>query len=77
MYMYVLFELVYYLGYWDILYVTLLYCCYLIQDKTTPVFVAAEKGHIEALSVLISAGADVNTARKVSYSKYSQQDNSV
>ena len=69
MYMYVLFELVYYLGYWDILYVTLLYCCYLIQDKTTPVFVAAQNGHVEALSLLISAGGNVNTADKVSRSK--------
>ena len=32
-------------------------------------FVAAEKGHVEALSVLISAaGADLNAADKVSYS---------
>ena len=55
----------YYLGYWYILYVTLLYCCYLIQDKATPVFVAAQNGHVEALSVLISTGADVNAASKV------------
>ena len=34
----------------------------------TPVFVAAGKGHVKALSVLISAGADINTADKVSYS---------
>ena len=33
----------------------------------TPVFMAAQEGHIEALSLLISAGADVNLARKVSY----------
>ena len=73
--MYILLELVYY---WYILYVTLLYCCYLIQDKATPVYVAAQKGHVEALSLLISEGADINAADKVSYSKYfSQQDNSV
>ena len=73
-----LFELVCYLGYWYILYVTLLYCCYLIQDKATPVYVAAQNGHVEALSVLISSGADCNAADKVSYSKYcSKQDNSV
>ena len=66
MYMYVLLELVYFLAYWHILYVTLLYCCYLIQNKLTPVYVAAQNGHIEALSVLISAGANVNAATKVS-----------
>ena len=78
MYMYVLLELVCYHGYWYILYVTLLYCCYLIQDKVTPVFIAAQNGHVEALSVLISTGADVNAARNVSYSKYfSKQYNCV
>ena len=64
--MYIPLELVCYLGYWDIFYVTLLYCCYLIQDKATPVFIAAQKGHVEALSVLISANADINAAMKVS-----------
>ena len=39
-----------------------------MQDKFTPVFVAAQQGHVEALSVLISAGADFNAANKVSYS---------
>ena len=29
---------------------------------------AAQEGHVEALSVLISAGADLNAADKVSYS---------
>ena len=66
MYMYIPLELVCYLGYWYILYVTLLYCCYLIQDKGTPVYVAAQNGHVEALSVLISAGGNVNAANKVS-----------
>ena len=76
--MYIPLELVCYLGYWYILYVTLLYCCYLIQDGATPVFIAAQKGHVEALSMLISAGADINIANKVSCSKYcSKQDNSV
>ena len=56
------------LGYWYILYV-ILYCCYLIQDKVTPVLVAAQDGHVEALSVLISKGADFNAADKVSYSR--------
>ena len=31
-------------------------------------FAAAANGHVEALSVLISAGADFNAADKVSYS---------
>ena len=39
-----------------------------MQNKTTPVYVAAQEGHVEALSVLISAGADLNAADKVSYS---------
>ena len=65
-YMYVLFELVCYHGYWYILYVTLLYCCYLIQDKATPVWVAALNGHVGALNVLIRAKADVNAADEVS-----------
>ena len=65
MYMYVLFELVCYLGYWYILYVTLLYCCYLIQSKETPVWTAAFDGHVGALNVLIRAKADVNAASEV------------
>ena len=64
--MYVLFELVCYLGYWYILYVTLLYCCYLIQSKQTPVWQAAFNGHVGALNVLIRAKADVNAADVVS-----------
>ena len=31
-------------------------------------FIAAQYEHVEALSVLISAGADLNAANKVSYS---------
>ena len=34
----------------------------LLQDGTTPVYVAAQNGHIEALDVLIRAGADVTAA---------------
>ena len=66
MYMYVLFELVCYLGYWYILYVTLLYCCYLIQSKQTPVWIAAFNGDVGVLNVLIRAKADVNAADVVS-----------
>ena len=43
-------------------------------------YVAAQNGHVEALSMLISAGADYNAAKKVSYNKlcqyFSKQDNS-
>ena len=46
----------------------LVHICYLIQDKKTPVYVAAQNGHVEALSILISSGADFNAADKVSYS---------
>ena len=57
----------------------MLYCCYLIQDKTTPVYVAAENGHVEAVSVLISAGADFNAANMVSCSSsyFTMEDNNV
>ena len=63
----ILFELVCYLGYWYILYVTLLYCCYLIQYKQTPVWIAACNGRFGALNVLVSAKADVNVADLVSF----------
>ena len=62
----ILLELVCYLGYWYILYVTLLYCCYLIQNKQTPVWVAALYDNVGALNVLIRAKADVNAAEVVS-----------
>ena len=48
------------------LLVTLLYYCYLIQSKETPVWIAAINGHVGALNVLIKAKADVNTANVVS-----------
>ena len=38
----------------------------LLQDGATPVFIAAQNGHIEALDVLIRAGGDVKAARTVS-----------
>ena len=73
MYMYVLFELVYYmymyLCYWYILYMCMLhrvYYCYFIQYKQTPVYAAAYNGHVGALNVLIRAKADVNAADGVS-----------
>ena len=49
-----------------VLYVTLLYCCYLMQHKATPVWVAALNGKVRALNVLIRANANVNAANGVS-----------
>ena len=37
-----------------------------MQNKTTPVYKAAQQGHVEALSTLISAGANFNSANVVS-----------
>ena len=36
----------------------------LLQDGATPVYIAAENGHVEALDVLIRAGADVKAATR-------------
>ena len=36
------------------------------QDGYTPVYIASENGDVEVVSRLIAAGADVNTAAKVS-----------
>ena len=49
---------------------TCMCCCYLtctcIQDKCTPVYIAARNGHVGALKALISAGAELSTANVVS-----------
>ena len=37
-----------------------------MQENTTPVYKAAEKGYVGALRALISAGANFNTANVVS-----------
>ena len=37
-----------------------------MQDKRTPVFIAAQKGQVGALRTLIGAGADLNAANVVS-----------
>jgi len=34
------------------------------QDGCTPVYIAAEKNHVEALELLCKNGADVNKARQ-------------
>ena len=50
---------------WLLLHICMLhciYCCYLIQNKQTPVYAAAFHGHAGALNVLIGAKADVNAA---------------
>ena len=59
--LYVLFYLMCYCGYY---YTVLL--LHIIQDKMTPVYVAASHGQVGALKVLISAGANFNTANMVS-----------
>ena len=43
-----------------------LYCWYLIQGETTPVYVAADLGNFDLLNMLIDAGCDVNIANVVS-----------
>ena len=41
-------------------------------------YIAAQEGHVEVLTELISAGANINAPNKVSYNKYyNKQDNSV
>ena len=37
-----------------------------IQNGATPVYIAAQQGHVGALKALISAGANINTAKMVS-----------
>ena len=36
------------------------------QDGTTPVYIAAQNGHVEALELLWTHGADVNKAKQAS-----------
>ena len=45
-----------------------LYCytCTCMQEKATPVYVAAANGNVEVLSALIRSGADLNSANVVS-----------
>ena len=47
---------------WLLVYMLLLH----IQDKMTPVYVAASHGQVGALKALISAGANFSTANVVS-----------
>ena len=42
------------------------YCCYLIQGESTPLYVAAMIGNVDLLNMLIDAGGDVNIANEVS-----------
>ena len=39
----------------------------IVQWGETPLYRASESGHYEVVEVLITAGADVNLANKVSY----------
>ena len=38
----------------------------LVQDGYTPLFVAAQNGHVKVARVLLGAGADMMAARRVS-----------
>ena len=38
----------------------------LLQDGTTPLFMASQKGHVSVVDVLLRNGADPNLARTVS-----------
>ena len=39
----------------------------MVQDGYTPLHCAAQKGHIEIASLLISNGADIHSKEKVSF----------
>ena len=52
-------------GYWST-YERCYLTCTCVQNGATPVYIAAQKGHVGALKALISAGANFNAANVVS-----------
>ena len=38
---------------------------YALQDGATPLYVASEKGHLQAMKLLLNANANVDSAREV------------
>lgn len=44
---------------------TICSACYLIQDKTSPLWIACQMGHNDVVKLLLHAGASIDQCRKV------------
>ena len=44
---------------------TLVDCFVFVQDGTTPIYMAAQDGHVDTVRVLVESKADVNAADSV------------
>jgi ankyrin repeat protein len=47
------------------LLITSVHCPVLLQEGVTPIYLAAEAGHLEIVRVLLKAGADFNAPQQV------------